>query len=67
MVYKKVIGPMLKHYERPMDALGFFLEEVMVIITAVLLYVPRWVLRAYRKRTAPEEVSSMQVHLESTF
>lgn len=64
MVYKKVMGPTLKRYERPMDALGFILEESMVILTTIVLFIPRWMLRQYRLRTAPEEVStSRSFHL----
>lgn len=41
IIFKKAIKPLVLPYERPVDAVGYILNEVIQLVLAALLFVPR--------------------------
>lgn len=41
IIFKKFIKPLVLPYERPLDAVGYILNEVIQLVVAALLFLPR--------------------------
>ncbi|GAA5928531.1 hypothetical protein JCM3775_004557, partial [Rhodotorula graminis] len=58
-VYDKVLRPLVRPYERPLDAVGFVAGEVLDILVAAVLFMPRWAAGKLRARRAEPDVPAI--------
>ncbi|BGP13307.1 hypothetical protein JCM10213v2_001226 [Rhodosporidiobolus nylandii] len=50
LIFDKLLKPLVRPYERPLDLAGFVANEILDISLAALLFVPRWAARRWKSR-----------------
>lgn len=65
MVFKKVIKPLVSPYERPLDAIGFVINEILNVIIGASLLLPKWAVKQW-SREPIDEVNSHSFPLRQT-
>ncbi|GAA5826339.1 hypothetical protein JCM11251_007261 [Rhodosporidiobolus azoricus] len=59
LIFDKVIKPVVRPYERPVDLVGHVLGEILHILTAAFLFVPSWAGHKWRSRRREADVPSI--------
>ncbi|GAA5973722.1 hypothetical protein JCM11641_005100 [Rhodosporidiobolus odoratus] len=54
IIFDKVIKPLLRPYERPLDLVGFVASELLDLSFAALLYLPRWAAKKWNSKIEPD-------------
>ncbi|GAA5878620.1 hypothetical protein JCM3774_004084 [Rhodotorula dairenensis] len=58
-IYDKLVAPIIRPYERPLDLVGFVANEILDILLAVLLFVPKLVARKIKNRQSTQDVPAI--------
>lgn len=62
-MFKKFIKPLVSPYERPLDAVGFGLGQILQLLTTLALFAPRGVLGWWNRHSREQhDVSSCHLH-----
>ncbi|GAA5912875.1 hypothetical protein JCM6882_009503 [Rhodosporidiobolus microsporus] len=59
LIFDKVIKPLVRPYERPIDVFGHILGEILHLSVAAVLFVPSWVVHKWRTRRAEPDVPAI--------
>ncbi|GAA5979292.1 hypothetical protein JCM10908_002869 [Rhodotorula pacifica] len=58
-IYEKLVVPLIRPYERPLDLAGFIVNEILDILLAAVLFLPKLAARKYKQRQATHDVPSI--------
>ncbi|ORY53994.1 hypothetical protein BCR35DRAFT_310501 [Leucosporidium creatinivorum] len=65
IIFKKVIKPLVLPYERPLDAVGYISNELIQLVVAALLFVPRRVGQWWQGKAREPDIPAIMAGLRS--
>lgn len=59
-IYDKLVVPLIRPYERPLDLIGFVTNEVLDLFLVALIFLPKYAARKLKARSSSQDVSRRQ-------